>query len=87
MPEISPAADFERRLSGHTIYTQFQQMIGTPLCMSPENDGVVQRFPIPGSLPAGPHLLAISVHNAPQTCSDLRLEVVTLVEVGPSAGR
>jgi tetratricopeptide (TPR) repeat protein len=45
-----------------------------------DNDGVVHRFPIPGTLAPGEHLLAISVHNTKLPSSDLRLGGVTLVE-------
>ena len=46
----------------------------------PENDGVIHRFPIPGTLAPGDHLLAISVHNTELPSSDLRIGGVTLVE-------
>ncbi len=49
--------------------------------MRPENDGRFHRFPIPGSLSAGEHTLAISVHNTALPSSDLRLGGVTIVEV------
>jgi tetratricopeptide (TPR) repeat protein len=44
------------------------------------NDGVVHRFPLPGTLEPGQHLLAISLHNAPPPSSDLRIGGITLVE-------
>jgi len=53
--------------------------------MDRENDGVIHRYPIPGDLPAGPHILAISVHNTAQPSSDLRLGGVSLVEVKAAA--
>ena len=49
--------------------------------MGVEDDGVVHRFPIPGTLAAGTHTLAISVHNTAEDSSDLYLGGVTLVEV------
>ena len=52
--------------------------------MGAENDGVVHRFPIPGTLAARPHTLAISVHNTAKPSSNLRLGGVTLVEVKTS---
>ena len=45
-----------------------------------DNDGVVHRFPIPGTLASGTHLLAISVHNTELPSSDLRIGGITLVE-------
>ena len=50
-----------------------------------ENDTVVHRFPFPGTLEPGKHLLAISVHNTEKASSDLRLGGVTLVETGAEA--
>ena len=49
--------------------------------MGKEDEGVVHRYPIPGELAPGPHVLAISVHNTAQPSSDLRLGGVTLVAV------
>ena len=46
-----------------------------------ENYGVVHRFPVPGTLAAGSHVLAISVHNTGKASTDLRLGGVMLVEV------
>ncbi len=51
----------------------------------PDNDGVVHRFQIPGTLEPGEHILAISVHNTELPSSDLRLGGITLVETGAEA--
>jgi tetratricopeptide (TPR) repeat protein len=51
----------------------------------PDNDGVIHRFPIPGTLAAGDHILAVSVHNTAQPSSDLYLGGVTLAETKPDA--
>ena len=40
-------------------------------------------WPIPGELPAGDHVLAISLHNYGNDSSDLCLGHVTLVELEP----
>jgi len=50
-----------------------------------KNDGVVHRFPLPGTLETGEHLLAISLHNAAPPSSDLRIGAITLVETGTEA--
>ena len=44
---------------------------------------VTMTWPIPGELPAGDHVLAISLHNYGADSSDLRLGNVTLVELEP----
>ncbi len=54
--------------------------------MGAQHDGVIHGFPIPGTLAAGPHTLAILVHNTAPPSSDLRLGGVTLIEVKPAAG-
>ena len=42
----------------------------------------MQRIPLPGVLlPAGEHVLAISLHNPTKASTDLRLAGITLVEV------
>ena len=46
------------------------------------DENMVQRHPIPGSLPAGDHVLAFSIHNRGDGSSDLRLAEITLVELG-----
>ncbi|MGH8245426.1 MAG: hypothetical protein ACREUU_03235, partial [Gammaproteobacteria bacterium] len=46
----------------------------------PNNDGVIHRFPIRGTLAPGTHLLAISLHNTELPSSDLRIGGITLVE-------
>jgi hypothetical protein len=46
----------------------------------PDNDGVIHRFPLPGTLEPGEHVLAISLHNAKAPSSDLRIGGITLVE-------
>jgi serine/threonine protein kinase/tetratricopeptide (TPR) repeat protein len=53
--------------------------------MDRENDNVIHRHAIPGSLAPGSHILAISVHNTAQPSTDLRLGGVTLVELKPAA--
>ena len=53
--------------------------------MTVENDGMVHRLPIPGTLAPGPHTLAISVHNTAGGSADGYLGGVTLVEVDPAA--
>ena len=55
--------------------------------IGPGDDSVVQHFSIPGTLAAGKHLLAISVHNTAQPSTDLRLGGVTLLEVNPTSRR
>ncbi|MFN0126297.1 MAG: hypothetical protein ACKV19_06385 [Verrucomicrobiales bacterium] len=41
---------------------------------------MIHRFPIPGTLAPGNHILAISVHDTEAPSSDLRLGGVALVE-------
>ncbi len=53
--------------------------------IGPGDDSVVQHFPVPGTLAAGKHLLAISVHNTAQPSTDLRLGGVTLVDGKPAS--
>ena len=60
-------------------------LLAATVSQGAENDGVVHRFPIPGTLEPGKHLLAISVHNTEKASSDLRLGGVTLVETRAEA--
>ena len=60
---------------------------GATKALGPDSDSLVHRFPIPGTLAAGDHLLAISVHNTTQPSSDLYLGGVTLLEAKPDARR
>jgi hypothetical protein len=53
--------------------------------LATENDGVLHRFPIPGTLAPGLHILAVSVHNTALASSDLILGGVTLVELAPAS--
>ena len=62
-------------------------LLGATKALGPDNDSEVHRFPIPGTLAAGEHLLVISIHNTAQPSSDLRLGGVTLVETKPAAIR
>ena len=55
-------------------------LLAASIPQGPDNDGVIHRFPIPGTLAPGPHLLAISVHNTELPSSDLRLGGITLVQ-------
>ncbi len=51
-----------------------------------QSETTVYRIPLPGALPAGDHVLAISLHNPENASSDLRIGGITLVEsVPPSA--
>ena len=47
--------------------------------VSDADEGVTLAWPVPGELPAGDHVLAISVHNVSGSSSDLRLGGVSLV--------
>jgi serine/threonine protein kinase/tetratricopeptide (TPR) repeat protein len=49
--------------------------------VAPGEERILRSFKVPGPLPAGDHILALSVHNSAQPSSDLRLGGVTLVEV------
>ncbi len=60
-------------------------MLSAKTPIGPGDDSVVQRFPVPGTLAAGKHLVAISVHNTAQPSTDLRLGGVTLLEVKPTS--
>jgi hypothetical protein len=61
-------------------------LLSASVPQGPDNDGVIHRFPLPSTLEPGEHVLALSVHNAAPTSSDLRLGAITLVEVEvPSA--
>ena len=55
-------------------------LLAATIPQRPDNDGVIHRFPIPGALAPGQHLLAISVHNTELPSSDLRVGGITLVE-------
>ncbi len=83
-----------RRDDGLVVYLDGKEIVRDNVPNTPDswkldatqgvNDNEVEvtmAWPVPGELPAGEHVLAISLHNYGSDSSDLRLGQVTLVEL------